>query len=78
MSDIEAGDIVTGYHTGYWKVIKSFQNQIEYQRIDVVSKKPVIKSCHVNYCTKIDPDALRIEMIAEADRIYDLIKRATN
>lgn len=72
---IEVGDIVLGYHKGYWKVLKAGRT-IVYQRVDKPSKNPVIKSCDRGWCTKIDPEAQYYKQIAEAYELMDMLMKA--
>jgi hypothetical protein len=73
---IGVGDIVLGYHKGYWKVLKAGRI-LEYQRIDVKpGSKPVIKSCDRGWCTKIDPEAQYYKQIKEAFDLMDLLMKA--
>lgn len=74
MKTFEPGDIVTGYHKGYWKVLNVRGSTIEYQRID--AKGVVKKSCDGAWCHKIDPETLRTHQINEAHALYDLLKKA--
>ena len=74
MKTFEPGDIVTGYHKGYWKVLGMKGHIVEYQRID--AKGIVKKSYSSAYCTKINPEDLRIHQINEAHALYDLLKKA--
>jgi hypothetical protein len=74
---IKAGDIVTGYHKGYWKVDLVMPRAgstplIYYTRIDKKGKK----SCDASYCRKIDPVALRDQMVAEAILLCDKLMEA--
>ena len=76
---IKPGDVVTGYHKGYWMVDKVIERKgstplIHYTRID----KKGSKSCDASYCSKIDPEVLHKEMILEADRVYAMLLRALN
>lgn len=78
---IEVGDIVLGYHKGYWKVLKRTPRPgnsaiLEYQRVDKPSKKPVIKSCDQSWCTKIDPEAQYYKQIKEAYELMDMLMKA--
>lgn len=70
----EPGDIVTGYHKGYWKVLGMNGHIVEYQRID--AKGVVKKSCDGFYCTKINPEDLRTHQINEAHALYDLLMKS--
>lgn len=74
MKIFEPGDIVTGYHKGYWKVLGMKGHIVEYQRID--AKGIVKKSCDGAYCTKIIPEDIRTHQINEAHALYDLLKKA--
>lgn len=76
-TSIQAGDIVTGYHKGYWKVIKVVPREgstpsIYYKKIGTNSAK----SCDGSYCRKVDPHVLFDEMVAEAAKIRDMILKA--
>lgn len=78
---IEVGDIVLGYHTGYWKVLKRTPRPgnsaiLEYQRVDKPSKKPVIKSCDQSWCTKVEPETLYQKQIKEAYELMDMLMKA--
>jgi hypothetical protein len=69
---IKEGDLITGYHKGFWIVTKVTPRpgntpHIEYRRID----KKVTNGCDASYCRKVDPEALRREMIDEANKLYD-------
>ncbi|MNV14827.1 hypothetical protein D3C71_1055240 [compost metagenome] len=74
---IQVGDIVTGYHKGYWKVDVVLPRigtspLIYYTRID----KEGQKSCDGSYCRKVDPLKLRDQMYDEANKLYDLLMKA--
>lgn len=74
---IKPGDVVTGYHKGFWIVTKVTPRpgntpHIEYRRID----KKVTNGCDASYCRKIDPEELYHEMVAEADKVYAMIIKA--
>ena len=74
---IKPGDVVTGYHKGYWLVDVVTPRAggtplIEYTRLD----KKGSKSCDASYCRKIDPEELYHEMVAEADKVYAMIMKA--
>lgn len=71
---IEPGDIVTGYHTGYHKVSAVNNSTVYYTRID--GKSRTKKSCHVGYCTKIDPEALYHEQVKEAEELRAMLMEA--
>lgn len=78
---IEVGDIVLGYHKGYWKVLEQTKrpgntNLLKYQRVD--AKKVIIKSCDQAWCTKIDPEAQYYKQIKEAFDLMDLLMKAKN
>lgn len=78
---IEVGDIVLGYHKGYWKVLKRTPRPgnsaiLVYQRVDKEFKKPVIKSCDQSWCTKVDPEALYYKQIKEAFDLMDMLMKA--
>jgi hypothetical protein len=79
---IEVGDIVLGYHKGYWLVLEQTKrlggntNLLRYQRVDRVSKTPLIKSCDQAWCTKIDPEALYHKQITEAYELMDMLMKA--
>lgn len=78
-TSIQPGDFVFGYHKGYWRVdvINLRPNTsptIEYTRID--TKKPIHKTCDGAWCTKINPEALRDRMIAEAESVYEMFMKA--
>lgn len=78
---IEVGDIVLGYHKGYWKVLEQTKrpgntNLLKYQRVDKESKKPVIKSCDQSWCTKVDPEALYYKQIKEAFDLMDMLMKS--
>ena len=70
----EPGDIVTGYHKGYWKVLTVKGSIIEYQRID--AKGVIKKSCASAWCKKIVPEDLLTHQLNEAHALYDLLKKA--
>lgn len=70
----EPGDIVTGYHKGYWKVLGMKGHIVEYQRID--AKSVIKKSCDGGWCNKIDPETLLTHQLNEAHALYDLLKKA--
>lgn len=72
--DIKPGDIVTGYHKGYWKVDRRVGSTIYYTRID----KNISKSCHRDYCKIVDPDQLFNQMVREATELRDMLMRAKN
>lgn len=74
---IEPGDIITAYHKGFWKVTKVTPRKsntpvIEYTKIGGKGTK----SCDGAYCKKVIPEVLHAEMIAEADRVYEMLKKA--
>lgn len=76
---IKQGDVVTGYHKGYWKVDVVMPRagqppSIYYTKVGGKGSK----SCDGSYCRKVIPEVLRAEMINEADRVYAMLKRAEN
>lgn len=77
-SSIKPGDIITAYHTGYWKVDKVTDRGqysaplIEYTRIGKKGKK----SCDAGYCKKVDPCALYLEQVEEAGKLRDMLMKA--
>lgn len=74
---IKPGDVITAYHKGYWKVTKVIPRAnstptFEYTKIGGKGSK----SCDGSWCRKVDPEVLHAEMIAEADRVYAMLKEA--
>lgn len=74
---IKAGDIITAYHKGYWKVDLVMPRagstpSLYYTKVGGKSSK----SCDASYCRKVDPEALHKQMIDEADKLYALLMEA--
>lgn len=74
---IEPGNVVTGYHKGYHKVLKVTPRNdsaplIQYANI----KNGKVKECDASYCTKVDPETVYRSMIDEAEAVRAQLKRA--
>ena len=71
---IKPGDLITAYHKGFWIVTKVTQRKgstpyLEYRHIN----KKVSNGCDSSHCRKVDPETLHKEMVAEADKVRDML-----
>lgn len=81
--DVVAGTLVTGYHKGYWKVVRLYiQGKNTVHQCDIVEyvkvlhengqpvKRKIVRHCNVGYCNVVDPDAIYTAELEAARQKY--------
>lgn len=80
---IKVGDIVTGYHKGYWRVTSiedrgSVNPLVTYEKVLDSNRNPcgkTEKQCDMGYCKKMDKSELVKQMSKDSKAFYDGFKR---